>query len=612
MPGTFQYHKDSPSPIPAVSAKTNLPQVQINCYNDNMKSITARLILTIILISLSVSLIIGAATLYRSSSLLEDETRTQLLASTKEQPNGLSSKFSHIEGLVDSLTGTVTAAFDAKKGRSNPQYVKSFNRDLKRIIKNSLSATQLAHGLYVTYNPEFTSRNDEVWYARMDGQITYIAADFAANKRNFSLPYDEDMAYFFKPQETGSPSWTGPYYDRDVSLSVLSYSRAICINGQFVGVAGADITTDTTLDLVSSMKLYPRGYAFLLDEKGNPIIAPKNPKAQSLIKAGQASVSEFTAGEKMMVAYAPLSNGWMLATVQPQSEAYHAIDQLKNAFLIIFIITLTVIIILAVFFSRAFSKPIEEKQLLLEKENYEKDVLLVYQARQAKIGEMMGNITHQWKQPLNSIHLIIENLLDAYNYDALDKETMTAAADKIETITKTMARTITDFTQFLKPPAKNCSFELNKCIALALSLMEESLRRNNITVDFDAKQTYYAYGNANECSHVLFNILNNARDAILESGPEDRRIRISIHTCMHQGAHHTQLEIFNAGDPIPDEQLAKLFDQYYTTKSSDQGTGLGLYISRIIIEKRMNGTIRLINGGGGVSCIIEIPTEGGK
>lgn len=577
-----------------------------------MKSITARLILTIILISLSVSLIIGAATLYRSSSLLEAETRTQILASTKEQANGLSAKFSHIEGLVDSLTGTVTASFDAEKGRENPLYVKTFNRNLKRMIKNSLSATQLAHGLYVTYNPKFTSHNDEVWFARMDGRITYIAADFAANQRNFSLPYAADMAYFFKPQETGAPAWTGPYYDRDVALSVLSYSRAIRINGEFVGVAGADITAETTLDLVSSMKLYPGGYAFLLDENRNPIIAPKDPKAQSLIQANQAAVSEFTADEKMLMAYAPLSNGWILATVQPRSEAYHAIDQLKNAFLIIFIITLAVIIIVSIFFSRAFSKPIEEKQLLLEKENYEKDVLLVYQARQAKIGEMMGNITHQWKQPLNSIHLIIENLLDAYNYDALDKETMTAAADKIETITKTMARTITDFTEFLKPPAENHTFEVNKCIALALSLMEESLRRNKISVDFDTEQTYFAYGNANECSHVLFNILNNARDAILESCPKDRRIRISIRHCTRGNLRHTQLEVFNAGDPIPAEQLSKIFDQYYTTKPSDEGTGLGLYISRIIIEKRMNGTIRLVNTTGGVSCMIEIPTEGGK
>lgn len=497
-----------------------------------------------------------------------------------------------------------------KKGQADPNYVKSFNRDLKKIIKNSLSATQLAHGLYVTYNPEFTSHNDEVWFARMNGQITYIAADFAANKRDFSLPYEEDMAYFFRPQETGKPSWTGPYFDKDVSLNVLSYSKAIRIDGHFIGVAGADITTDTTLDLVSSMKLYPHGYAFLLDENLHPIIAPADSHAPSYIKPDQAAVTEFTADEKMLMAYAPLSNGWVLATVQPQSEVYNAISQLKNAFLLIFIITLGVIIIVAVFFSRAFSKPIEEKQLLLEKENYEKDVLLVYQARQAKIGEMMGNITHQWKQPLNSIHLIIENLLDAYNYDALDRETMTSAANKIETITKTMARTITDFTEFLKPPAENSSFEVNRCIALAVSLMEESLRHNKISVDFDTKEIYQAYGNANEFSHVLFNVLNNARDAILESRTDDRRIHIDLRHCMKTGTQFTQLEVYNAGTPIDDERLSQVFNQYYTTKPADEGTSLGLYISRIIIEKRMNGTIRLINRSRGVSCIIEIPTKG--
>ena len=577
-----------------------------------MKSITAKLIFTIILISLFVGMLIGATTLYRSSDLLEEETKTQILSATKEQANELSAKFNHIEGLVDSVTGTVTATFVVEKMAEDPSYVKTYNQEMKRVIKNSLSATQLAHGLYVTYNPSFTSHNDEVWYARVDGKITYIAVDFSVNQREFSLPYSDDMAYFFKPQEIGRGAWTGPYYDKDVRLDLLSYSKAIRLKGEFVGVVGADITADTTLNLVSSMKLYPHGYAFLLDETGASIIEPVHKKALNHIPSKERSaVAAFTTQSgNMIMACATLSNGWILATVQPQSEVFDAIYNLKNAFFFIFLITLVVIAIVAILFSRAFSKPIQEKQSLLEKENYEKDVLLVYQARQAKLGEMIGNITHQWKQPLNSIHLIIENLLDAYNYDSLDRDTLTSAAGKINSITGNMARTITDFTEFLKPPAENTSFEVTRCLCLAISLMEESLSRNNITVDLDDSQKHKAYGNANEFSHVVFNILNNARDAILESGTGSRHIQISLSSFSKDNTNTTRLEIYNEGNQIKEQQLSQVFDQYFTTKPTDKGTGLGLYISRIIIEKRMNGSICLVNRERGVSCIIEIPAEG--
>lgn len=579
------------------------------CYNRSMKNITRELIFIIILTFLATVMFLGATILYQGSTLLEEESKSHILAATEDQAGELSTRFSHIQGLVDSLTGTVRATFDTNAMDRDERYVEDYNQGLKDIIRNNLSANQLAHGLYVTYNPDYTGQNDEVWYARTERKIKAVRADFGANGRDFTLPYEEDMAYFFKPQEVGEGAWTGPYHDRDVKIDVITYSRSINVAGHFVGVAGADITTDATLDLVKSLKLYPHGYAFLLDENRKPIIAPTDKEALKHVSA-EGGVAEFLGNEeRMIMAFTPLSNGWLLGTVQPRDIVFKTISKLRTVFFILFLIALAVIIVLANWFSRAFSRPIEERQARLEQENLEKDVLLIYQARQAKVGEMMANITHQWKQPLNSIHLIIGNLLDAYDYQALDKETLTAAADKIETITRTMARTITDFTEFLKPPMEESAFDVKRCVKTALALMEESLSSNAITVKLDLAEPCHAYGNANEFSHVLFNIFNNARDAILDSPSAERYIAVSACVREKDGREMTCLEVSNEGRQLDEEQLKQAFDRYYTTKPRDEGTGLGLYISRLIVEQRMHGFIHLGNWEKGVRCDIEIPSE---
>lgn len=567
------------------------------------------MIFIIILTFLATVMFLGATTLYQSSSLLEEESRNHILAATEDQAGELSTRFSHIQGLVDSLSGTVQATFDADSMARGHSYVEDYNKDLKGIIRNNLSANQLAHGLYVTYNPDYTGQNDEVWYARTEKKIGPVSTNFGVNGRNFNLPYEADMAYFFKPQEVGEGAWTGPYFDEDIKVDVLTYSKAINVQGNFIGVAGADITTDATLDLVKSLKLYPHGYAFLLDENMDPIIAPADKEALKHVSA-EGGVAEFLGNdEQMIMAFTSLSNGWLLGTVQPRAVVFKTISKLRSVFFVLFLIALGVIIVLANWFSRAFSRPIEERQAQLEQENSEKDVLLIYQARQAKVGEMMANITHQWKQPLNSIHLIIGNLLDAYDYQALDKETLTVAADKIETITRTMARTITDFTEFLKPPAEESVFEVKRCVKTALSLMEESLSSNAITVKLDLAEPCYAYGNANEFSHVLFNIFNNARDAILDSPSAGRNITVSACVREKGGRKMTCLRVSNEGRQLEESQLRQAFDRYYTTKSPSGGTGLGLYISRLIVEQRMRGGIHLDNWEKGVRCVMEIPSE---
>jgi signal transduction histidine kinase len=239
--------------------------------------------------------------------------------------------------------------------------------------------------------------------------------------------------------------------------------------------------------------------------------------------------------------------------------------------------------------------------------NREKDILLIYQSKQAKIGEMVGNISHQWKQPLNTINLILLNLYEDYQLKELTDEEFKATIDKLMHIVRNMSETIKDFTDFLKPTREITEFDLKESLDLALNLMEASLKYHSIVVEVAVDTGLKLMGYQNEFSHVLFNILNNARDAILESNVEQKYIQIDG----WEEDGNVFLEITNRGKHIPEDTLENIFEPYFTTKNEKDGTGIGLYISKIIIEQRMNGRIELENVDSGVCCRICVKAKGG-
>lgn len=572
-----------------------------------------KIICVITIFSMTVAFIIGSIALVRSTDYLTAEIKGKIVSTAENYSHDFSSKFNHMEGLTDSLASHVSTTFDYTAFEKDPDgYLKFYKSQLADMIKKTLSTTSNAHSLYVTFNPQMTAHNDEVWYAIVDGSIQKISADFKSNKRDFQLPYAKDMAYFFEPQQQQTGTWISPYFDRDLNQEVLSYSRAIYINHIFIGVAGADITTEDTINAVSRMKLYKSGYSALLDETFNFVIYPGRNVShtetrlsrilqQELRKSSSRSGSlEYSYKDQpQILGYSRLDNGWTLAITQPAAEAFAPIRSLSKVMMALGLILAIVLIAFLIVFSIPFIK----KQHSLEEENREKEIMLIYQSRQAKTGEMMGNITHQWKQPLNTINLILANLLDSYRYGDLDEERLQKSVSKVEHIVEKMSDTITDFSDFLKPSKEKVGFDAADCIKSALALMEESINYHQIRIETCFEGSTKAFGYPNELTHVIFNILNNARDAIINSNPQQRTILVQTNA---QDEKLT-LSIANPGDPIAPEAMSHLFEPYFTTKSGSGGTGLGLYISRQIIEQRMDGRLFLKNTADGVCCHIEIP-----
>lgn len=232
----------------------------------------------------------------------------------------------------------------------------------------------------------------------------------------------------------------------------------------------------------------------------------------------------------------------------------------------------------------------------------EKEQLLIQQSRQAAMGEMIGNIAHQWRQPLNTLGLYTQMLGIYYGMPDFNKEFLDNSIAKSMEIIKHMSKTIDDFRDYFKPEKEKADFYVIEAIKNTLSLLEGNFNNPKITIDFVEQDNPVINGYHNEFAQVFLNILNNARDAIIEREIADGRVTITI--CSENGSAVVTVAD-NAGG-IPDEVISKIFDPYFTTKGPQVGTGIGLFMSKTIIEKNMGGRLTVRNTDLGAEFRIEV------
>jgi len=232
----------------------------------------------------------------------------------------------------------------------------------------------------------------------------------------------------------------------------------------------------------------------------------------------------------------------------------------------------------------------------------EKEQMLLQQSRQAAMGEMIGNIAHQWRQPLNALGLTVQQLSLFYDIGELTREFLEKSVLQSMELIRHMSQTIDDFRNYFKPDKEKVSFNLSESIADSLSLVNSSFKNQHIDIEVIAKHDSCIYGYRNEFAQALLNILNNARDVLTERGTQDPRVTITIGS---KGERAVVIISDNAGG-IPEEIIGKIFDPYFTTKGPQRGTGVGLFMSKTIIEKNMGGRIVACNTASGAEFRIEV------
>ena len=230
----------------------------------------------------------------------------------------------------------------------------------------------------------------------------------------------------------------------------------------------------------------------------------------------------------------------------------------------------------------------------------EKDRVMFQQARLAQMGEMIGNIAHQWRQPLNEISLLIQSFEIAFYRNKIDEDFIEKRLDESEKIIDKMSQTIDDFREFFNPNKEKNRFSINSSIQEAIKLIEISFQTNSIEIEQKFDQDILFFGFQNEFEQVILNLLSNSKDVLLNS--DEKLIYISLQKTQTS----IKISISDTGGGVKEENIDHIFEPYFTTKEQGKGTGIGLYMSKSII-KNMGGDIDIRNIEKGAEFRISLP-----
>jgi len=234
-------------------------------------------------------------------------------------------------------------------------------------------------------------------------------------------------------------------------------------------------------------------------------------------------------------------------------------------------------------------------------EQYE---ILCHQSRLAAMGEMIDSIAHQWKQPLNTLGIIVQGLGHFSKQKDIDHKLLREIEGEIMEKINYMSQTIDDFSTFFRTSKQKEVFNVLKSIEEALRLIDLQLKTHKIVVEtaVEIGMDLEIVGYQNEFRQVILNMVHNAMMAITEN-QKGGRIRISIKS--HRNNLH--IIVLDNGGGIPREIMPKIFDPYFTTK--EKGSGIGLYMSKVIIETHMGGLLAVKNRDEGAQFTIMLPQE---
>jgi len=236
-----------------------------------------------------------------------------------------------------------------------------------------------------------------------------------------------------------------------------------------------------------------------------------------------------------------------------------------------------------------------------------KDSVLSQQSKMAAMGEMIGAIAHQWRQPLNALAINIQLLEDMYEDGSLDKKTLKEFIDKNMQTIQFMSNTIDDFRNFFRKDKTKTEFDVKEVIEKTLNLQKAQLKDHNIKVETNLESVKIK-GYKNEFMQAILNIISNAKDVIDEKREQDSNFQGKIKILSKKEDDRVIIEIEDNGGGIPNEIKDRIFEPYFTTKEEGKGTGMGLYMTKEIID-RINGKIKVENTKDGAKFIIILKAE---
>ena len=249
----------------------------------------------------------------------------------------------------------------------------------------------------------------------------------------------------------------------------------------------------------------------------------------------------------------------------------------------------------------------QQLKSIIEHENL-RDEIVFQQSRMASMGEMISNIAHQWRQPLMEMSTLIMNLeAQVKVVGSISNDDILQTTEKSTNVIKYMSQTIEDFRNFFATNKSKETFFIAEQISTIINMMKSIFVSKNIKINIIIKNNLKVHGFKNEYSQVLMNILVNSKDAIVSNNIKNGEITIRL----YKQDTNAILEIEDNGRGIDVTPISKVFEPFFTHQKKD-GTGIGLFMSKLIIENNMNGQLLVSNKSEGACFTILLSTDNNK
>ena len=330
------------------------------------------------------------------------------------------------------------------------------------------------------------------------------------------------------------------------------------------------IITDANVNIINVNKAFERNTGYLLHE-----VMGQNPK---LLKSDVQDVDFYKNMWEELIS----NNYWEGEIINKRKDGKFYVERLKIS--TVYNEDKKLVNYIALFSDITLQK---EQEILIK----EKEKILYQQSKMAAMGEMIGNIAHQWRQPLSVISVSASGIKLWQEEGLYSKEDSQDFIEAILNSTKYLSNTIDDFRNFYKDDLEKTDFEVKKSIDKAINLLKTEFVNNDIKIIYLHKNNLFINGIENQFLQVMMNILNNAKDALVLKNIEDKYIFIDI----YEEENHIAIEIIDNAGGVEKDVIDHIFEPYFTTKHKSLGTGIGLYMSQEIITKQLNGKLSVYN-----------------
>jgi len=546
----------------------------------------------------------------------------------------------HYVNLGHSLLNTI---YENNKHKSTEEIYKIINNKMKNIRffdKNSgyffIYDAKDAISISLPVNPEFVGKS----LINLEDK----------NKKNLFYSYKKVI----EKNSEGFDTWYWKKPNTEISSKKIGYVKLFKPLNIVIGTGIYEddiknLISHNTINIIDKLKFQDNAYIFILDKKGTPLLhknkdienVPLLKLSQTIqknvtnilneAKSKKSTFIEYKQDEKLFldfkvskkISYVQYINklDWVIGTGLYTDDLNFKIKEKKlllesrlseniNLIIVISIALSLIIVLIIMFLSRKikktlmyYSDELNSKNNELKKMNNnleetinkqvkilrEKDLVLNQQSKLVAVGEMLGNIAHQWRQPLSAISTLASGMRVRKEYNLITEEEIDKDLNNIVITTQVLSQTIDDFRGFYSQNKEKVEFEIAGAIDQVLNLVLANLKSKNIFVEKDI-QNIQCYSFKNELIQVLLNIINNAKDALLEVDTI-RYIFISA----RQIDEHVVIEIYDNAGGIQVDVIEQIFEPYFTTKKKSKGTGIGLYMSKNIIETSLKGKIAVEN-----------------